>query len=304
MATLKDKISKRAKDIIQKHTSSLFKDATLEFYGVKTAKIIELINVELPVIEVSDSSTDFVFLLEDDTYLHMEFQSTHHKKDMIRFAMYDMRLYERDGRDVNTLIIYTSDVVKADTDLNIGSITYRPNKVMMIDYNGDEIYEDLSEKLRALKELTDVDILKLIFLPLMRSTISRYELAENSVKLAQTIQDATRRNACIASTFAFANKYLNRAELENLKGVLRMTELATMFVEEGIEKGIERGIERGIWVGRQEGRQEGIWVGRQERDIEVAKDMLKENEPIEKIIRYLRLDESTIIRLKTELDNE
>ena len=59
-------------------------------------------------------------------------------------------------------------------------------------------------------------------------------------------------------------------------------------IEEGFEKGIEEGIEK----------------GKQEREIELAKDMLKDNEPIEKIIRYLRFDESTIIRLKTELDNE
>jgi len=58
-----------------------------------------------------------------------------------------------------------------------------------------------------------------------------------------------------------------------------VSELATMFVEEG----------------REEGKVEGR--------IEIAKDMLKENEPIEKIIRFVRLDESTIIRLKNELDN-
>jgi hypothetical protein len=45
-------ISKHAKDIIQKYTSGLFRNATLEFYGVKTAKIKELINVELPVVRL------------------------------------------------------------------------------------------------------------------------------------------------------------------------------------------------------------------------------------------------------------
>ena len=49
---------------------------------------------------------------------------------------------------------------------------------------------------------------------------------------------------------------------------------------------------------------DGIEIGKQEREIEMAKDMLKDNEPVEKIIRYVRFNESTIIRLKTELDNE
>ena len=65
------KISRKAKDILQKYASRLFKDATLEFYGVKTAKIKEIINVELPVIEVGDSMSDNAFLLEDDSILQL-----------------------------------------------------------------------------------------------------------------------------------------------------------------------------------------------------------------------------------------
>ena len=75
MNKLDIKISKHKRDIIQKYTSGLFKDATLEFYGIKTAKIKELVNVELPVVEVSEESTDFIFLLADNTYLHFEFQT-------------------------------------------------------------------------------------------------------------------------------------------------------------------------------------------------------------------------------------
>lgn len=62
------KISKKSKDIIQKYVSATFKNINLEFYGVKTAKIKELINVELPIVEIKDNSIDFVFLLEDNTY--------------------------------------------------------------------------------------------------------------------------------------------------------------------------------------------------------------------------------------------
>lgn len=55
---------------MQKYASGLFRDATLEFYGIKTARIKELINVDLPAVEISAAAADFVFLLEDDTYLH------------------------------------------------------------------------------------------------------------------------------------------------------------------------------------------------------------------------------------------
>jgi len=182
------------------------------------------------------------------------------------------------------VVIYAADVKNVSATLDIGSLIYNPGKVMMADYNGNEIYKKLSEKVKAAQELTDVDMLNLIFLPLMSNTIPRNELAVNSVKLAQTIQDTNKRNACLAASFAFASKYLKENELENLEEALNMRNILAEYIEEGI--------------------QEGMQQGRQEREVEIAKNMLKDNEPIEKIVRYVRLDESTIIRLKTNLNNE
>jgi len=71
------KITKHVNDVIQKYASGLFRSVTLEFYGIKTAPIKELINPELPVIEVSGGAADVVFLLEDDTYLHFAFETGH-----------------------------------------------------------------------------------------------------------------------------------------------------------------------------------------------------------------------------------
>jgi len=57
---LDTKISQKARDVIRKYAGGLFKDSALEFYG----EIKELINVELPIVEVTDSSTDYIFLLD------------------------------------------------------------------------------------------------------------------------------------------------------------------------------------------------------------------------------------------------
>ena len=62
--------------------------------------------------------------------------------------------------------------------------------------------------------------------------------------------------------------------------------------------------ERYTQEGKYEGRLEGRLEGRQERELEITKDMLKENMPIDMIARFMRLDKSTITRLKTEINNE
>ncbi len=106
MVNLNVKISKHAKDLIQKYAAGLFKNSSLAFYGVKAARIKEIISVDLPAVAVTGSAADFVFLLEDNTYLHFEFQTTYNASDLLRFAGYDIRLYD--------------NVVQAEVDVGDG----------------------------------------------------------------------------------------------------------------------------------------------------------------------------------------
>ena len=47
----------------------------------------------------------------------------------------------------------------------------------------------------------------------------------------------------------------------------------------------------------EEGREEG----REEERLEIAKEMLKDGEPIEKIVKYSKLSENEILELKKKL---
>jgi len=69
---------------------------------------------------------------------------------------------------------------------------------------------------------------------------------------------------------------------------------------DGLENGLLEGLEKGLHEGLERGLNEGLEKG----SIEIAKNMLRDNVPIEKVVRYVRLDESTIIQLKTELDSQ
>ena len=62
VTNLDTKITKHVNDVIQKYASGLFRNATLAFYGIDAAPIKELINPELPTVEVSGGAADVVFL--------------------------------------------------------------------------------------------------------------------------------------------------------------------------------------------------------------------------------------------------
>jgi len=214
-----------------------------------------------------------VFLLEDDTYLHLAFVTGHDsKKAMLKCVGYDTRLYERDERLVNTAVIYTADVKKKPNALNIGTLTYDPGVILMADYDGDTTFTELQNKIKSNQELSDTDVLRLVLLPLMSHTMPRYELASSAIALAKTISDQQKKDACIAATFAFASKYLDEEKLENLKEVLEMTGLAKLFIMD------ER--------------------------VAIARDMIKDGEPLAKIMKYSRLSESEILKLQEEVNDE
>ncbi len=73
------------------------------------------------------------------------------------------------------------------------------------------------------------------------------------------------------------------------------------FLEEGREEGIKLGLEEG----RQEGRQEGLKEGHREGQINVAKSMLLDDIPIDKILKYCpALTEANVKELQLELKKE
>jgi len=214
-----------------------------------------------------------VFLLEDNTYLHLAFVTGHDSKQaLLKCVGYDTRLYERDGRLVHTVVIYTADVKKKPPALTIGTLTYDPAVILMVDYDGDTIFTELENKIKSGQDLTDIDVLKLVLLPLMNHTMPRHNLATDTIELAKKILDPKKKNACIAAAFGFASKYLDDEKINKLREVLEMTELVESFM--------------------------------MDEKIETIKVALKEGLPIASIARITRLDESKIKELMKELGIE
>ena len=68
-------ITLHSNDVIMKAMAETFRDKTLSLFGLDTAKIIGVIPTILPVLEVKENRIDYIFLLEDNTLLHLEFQT-------------------------------------------------------------------------------------------------------------------------------------------------------------------------------------------------------------------------------------
>ena len=275
-------VSNKNNDIILKYMSGAFKDSTLDFYGLDLPKIKGVVPTELPVLEVTDEMMDYVFELEDNTYLHLEFQTTTKSDDLARFLLYDARLYKKDKSKIKTVVIYSGDIERADDWLEIGSITYKVNNIYMRDYDGDNIYRELVEKINRDEILSKLDILNLVFLPLMKTSGSREDMAINAVELAAKIPELETKNFCTGAIIGVAYKFISKNVIEKLKEAFRMNWIVEEFRKEGKEEGIK----------------EGIKEGELNSKIEVAKKLLERGNDIDTIAEITELPKGEIEKLK------
>ena len=65
---------------------------------------------------------------------------------------------------------------------------------------------------------------------------------KEAIRLAKPNIELSAEKAT-AMLYTLADKFLDRAELDEIKEVMRMTRLGQMLIDEGMEQGIEKGIE-------------------------------------------------------------
>jgi len=224
--------------------SEAFKDVALDFYGLNTAKIKAVLPTELPVLDVSEEAMDFIFLLEDESYLHLEFQTTNKSENLARFLLYDARLYKKDRKQIRTAVIYSGDIETAKDNIKIGSINYQVSNVYMKAFNGDEVFVDLQDKIVKKEILTDRDKLNLIFLPLMKSNVNKNEMAINTVELASKITDEEEKMLYIGAIIGISDKFIDKNYVLKLKERLKMTRVVAELTKDAINEGIKTGIKK------------------------------------------------------------
>lgn len=287
---METEISGHNNDIIMKATAEMFRNKTLEIFGLKTAKIVGIMPTVLPVVEAKEKRVDFVFLLEDDTLLHLEFQTTVPEDFLRRVAYYGARIVERHNKDVNTAVIYSGRIESAPELLDRGSLCYRVTNIFLKGMDGDAEYYRIKSLLEKGLELEEADLFKLILLPLMKSVLPEAEMTIKAAELAKSSRGKSIAFV-IGSIIAITDKFLPIGHKKRLLEVLRMTQIEEWLREEGKQEG------------RQEGRQEGKVEGKMEGKQEVARNALLEGLDAEIVARITDLPLKTIQKIKADLTN-
>ncbi|MBV7271493.1 hypothetical protein I6U48_00985 [Clostridium sp. PL3] len=260
-------------DLIMKRALDLFAEEGLKFFGINK-KVKELDPTELVVLETKNMFMDYTFLMEDDTFIHFEFQTTNKGKiDLRRFRAYEALLSHQTGKDVLTYVVYSGNIKNTENILKTGISEFRVNSISMADKDGDKVYRDIIDKIRSGMDITKQDIISLTFTPIMGGNISMVDKIINAIHVIKDINNDYKYDI-ESILYAFANKFLSGKDLERVKEEVRMTELGKSLINEGKDE------------------------GKKEKTIEIVKKAIKkgmDNETI-KELTDLDIDEIELIR--------
>lgn len=177
----------KVEDAIMKKAMEYFKNHAIKFFWIDE-KVIAPAETELKNIEIKTNQMDYLFYLQDGSFLHFEFQTTNKKEDLSRFLYYDTSLDCKNKKKIRTIIIYSADIDFVETYIDAGVLKYSVEAFYMKSLDGDEKLEYLKEKILDGQHLSDEDVVNLTFIPLMRSKENKTTITIKCIELADMIK--------------------------------------------------------------------------------------------------------------------
>ena len=277
-------IAYQNKDILFKFLSEFYQDTALNVFGLtEVPRIKQLLPNHFPAVKAEEKRSDTLFLLEDDSILMLEFESNERTlENHLKYLEYAYQILKRDFhqerkiRNIQIVVIYTSDVVSAKSGLSAGDVQLNSKAVFLHEYNGDAIFENIKGKIANNELLTHEDLMKLNFLPLMYSRRERKELIHDSIELAKHIHDESTQVQVIAGILTATDKFIDKNYAEKVREWLKMTQVGRLFDEE---------------------KQEAVKEAVKKQKIEIAKSLLEILSPVE-VAKRIELDLEEVKKLQ------
>jgi uncharacterized ferredoxin-like protein len=238
-------------DFVFKDSFNLFKNDIADFLEVELPGIASYLETEFAKIETNLELLDLNFMLEDGSILHLEEEAEISVSDLIRFASYDLKLYNRyrDNR-IRTIILCIKGYTDSTAGFNCGSLGYNSTVVDMSKKDGKKKLEELKAKIENKEKINYLD---LIFLPLMNSDQKIVDRVKETIELEKKLEvESNLKNNLVAMTFVLSDKFLSDQEISEIWRDYKMVRIFKYAEEQGEKKG-ERKLFKTLVKGNFEG---------------------------------------------------
>ena len=269
-------------DKVFKESFSLFKGGSLEFLDAELkGEVTEILSTEITETTTKKSFGDNALKLSTDEGIHSEWEVHLNKDDMKRFGSTNLDLSRMHKIDFTSVIITVKK--PSVTEYKNSSISFTPKIICLKDRDADIVLAEIDKRLKA-GEHESINILEIIYLPLYgsKSGKSTPELLDTAIKLTPKVikNDKSKQQKLYDLLILLTGSFLSDEELN------RIMEANMRILEDSPAVRVleDRGVIR----------------GRNQRDIEIARNMLRAGEDYAKISLFTEL---TVDRIE-EIDRE
>ena len=180
--------------------------------------------------------------MEDGSWSHFEFQSKNEGLEGLkRFRVYEAMTSYQHKVKVTTYVLFSGTIKNPMTEFTEGVNTYRIQPIIMTNYIVEELMDRLQNKLDSGARLTKDDLIPLTLCPLMGGNMSQKERIKKAFefsKQAESNISKTEIEKIESVVYAMAEKFLEKAEIEEIREAIKMTTIGQMLREDGRAEGI------------------------------------------------------------------
>ena len=226
-------------DFVFNDSFNLFKNDIADFLEVELPGIASYLETEFAKIETNLELLDLNFMLEDGSILHLEEEAEISVSDLIRFASYDLKLYNRYRDRVRTIVLCIKGYTDSTAGFNSGSLGYNSTVVDMSKKDGKKKLEELKAKIENKEKINYLD---LIFLPLMNSDQKIVDRVKETIELEEKLEiEQNSKNNLVALTVVLSDKFLSDKDMSEIWRDYKMVKFFKYVEEQGKKEGEKQG---------------------------------------------------------------
>ena len=243
----KQNTANQIEDSAMKTMVRFFADEMLPYLGIQ-GKVKMIASTEEIHMEIKRLYEDMNLIMEDGTWKHFEFQSTNGGiTDLKRFRVYEAITSQQNKVPVITYVLFSGKIKNPKYQFTEGINTYRVIPIVMQNKNADRIIRKLLKKQKKSRPISREELVSLVLTPLMQGKIPMKDRIKNAFQIigkehCMKIEEVQKMQAVI---YALAEKFLRNEEMDEIKGVMNMTRLGQMLVDDGIFQGMSLGMSQG-----------------------------------------------------------
>lgn len=237
---------------------------------------------------IKDATLNFTMIAKDNKIVHFEFKKEYFYNDIYKFLVYSSFLIYENKDDFELILVYPRKARKIVKSMAFTSLRFVYTDVYLDCFNGDRLLMKLAAKASKNRRFKDEEYLALSLIPYMYSKRERITLIIEGLRLANSL-NSKKKHSIIIIILILSEGFLDESDMLKLKKEIKMYKIGKMLLEEGKKKAADE-VEREI-----SGKM--VEKGKNQAKVEIAIDMMRNKEPLDKIMKYTGFDKRTLEKI-------